>query len=97
MNANASMTKIRRLGAPAALALAAVFATAGCSNNGGGNDTVAVNGDVPIAYAQRSASIEIDPWASLTENGRLRTVRSISRHARSPPTPPSSTKTRSRR
>jgi mono/diheme cytochrome c family protein len=50
--------------APAAWALAALAATLGlaaCSGGGGSEDTVTVNGDVPIAYVKRATSVGMNP------------------------------------
>ncbi len=49
-----------RLGAEILAGLAGAMTIAGCSNSSGGTDTVAVQGDVPIAYVQRSSAVEID-------------------------------------
>ena len=44
-----------------AAALAATALLAGCNGGSSSNDTVAVNGDVAIAYTQRSTALNINP------------------------------------
>jgi hypothetical protein len=47
----------------AALTALAALVLAACSGGGGssGNDTVTINGDVPIAYAKRSTAVTLNP------------------------------------
>ena len=49
-----------RLAACSAAALALIVLAA-CSGGGGGEDTVTVNGDVPIAYVKRATSVGLNP------------------------------------
>ena len=53
-----------RIGAPIGLAALSALVVTGCLSNSSSSDTVAVNGDVPIAYVQRSNTITMNPTNS---------------------------------
>jgi Tol biopolymer transport system component len=54
-------TQIRKTVQPALCTLAALLLLAGCSGSGDSDDTVAVNGDVAIAYAKRVNTLSMNP------------------------------------
>jgi len=54
-------SQIKKTVQPALCTLAALLLLAGCSGSGDSEDTVAVNGDVAIAYAKRVNSLSMNP------------------------------------
>ena len=54
-------SQIKKTVQPALCTLAAMLLLAGCSGSGDSEDTVAVNGDVAIAYAKRVNSLSMNP------------------------------------
>ncbi len=54
-------TQSKKTVQPALCTLAALLLLAGCSGSGDSEDTVAVNGDVAIAYAKRVNSLSMNP------------------------------------
>jgi Tol biopolymer transport system component len=54
-------SQIKKTVQPALCTLAALLLLAGCSGSGDSDDTVAVNGDVAIAYAKRVNTLSMNP------------------------------------